>query len=60
MTTPQRPPRMSHNGPGCKVPCAGGRRCVCVSGVKHQIHCCNDATCECRTKLRESGTGVSK
>ena len=60
MTTPQRPPRMSHNGPGCKIPCAGGRRCVCVQNVKHKLHLCNSVDCECREVLRRSMTGVGK
>lgn len=62
VTPTKRPTRRAnaHNGASCKTPCAGGNKCVCVGGVPHSIHCCKEPRCECRERLRASGTGVSR
>lgn len=56
---PRKASTPTHNGTGCRVKCSGGYACVCVSGIKHEIHCCKNVECVCRLDLRESSTGVS-
>ena len=42
---------------GCK--CAGGYPCASTQRL-HVLHLCKHPDCECRDRLREAGTGVSK
>lgn len=44
----------------CRHLCAGGNACVSTTKYVHFYHCCNKPDCECKTALRNSGSGVSR